>query len=179
MVAGSRRVQKDFGGGYSPFVIGSLLVLFLPLLTFSVLPIIEGLRLSFFDYGPGERVSAFVGLANYYNLMGDRVFRISILNTFKFVALVVPLNLCLSLPLAIGLNSVERAKGTLRAAYFLPTVTSIVAVSIVWIYLYNPFMGLVNVVVEALGFQPRLLVRASMGLPLSQSCGCGETWAIT
>ncbi|WP_406126988.1 sugar ABC transporter permease [Streptomyces canus] len=93
----------------------------------------------------------FVGLENYTALFDDPTFVRAALNTLYFVAVGIPLTMVLSLAVAVALNSgIQRAKGFFRVAYFAPVVTSIVAVAVVWRYLYKPD-GMINSVLSVVG----------------------------
>jgi len=83
------------------------------------------------------------------------VFRKSVSNTFLFTFLILPLNLAITLPLAIIIErSHARVKGFFRAVYFLPTVTSAVAVALIWGAIYNPQAGLLNSMIRTIGLTP-------------------------
>jgi len=113
------------------------------LLSFRVLPILLSVRISFFDWtmaGSGK----FVYLQNYLKVLHDPIFWKSLLNTFWYVLFSVPVMLCLSLFIAILLNQRIRGLGVYRTIYYLPVVTSIVAVSVVWKWIFNPDRGLLN-----------------------------------
>lgn len=85
-----------------------------------------------------------VGLTNYLELLADPRFLRALLNTLYFVGVGVPLTMGLALAIATALNKpLMRLNPALRAAYFLPVVTSIVAVAVVWRYLYRDD-GLIN-----------------------------------
>jgi multiple sugar transport system permease protein len=123
------------------------------LFVFKVLPMLEALRLSFFDWGiAGEK--GFVGFHNYASLVRDPFFWQSLLNTFWYVIFAVPLSIGVSFLVASLLNRGIKALGVFRTIYFLPVVTSIVAVSVVWRWLYDPQRGLFNYIIELLGFGP-------------------------
>ncbi len=123
------------------------------LLVFKVLPIILAFRFSFYEWGiAGEK--GFVGLYNYYVLLQDPLFWRSMLNTFYYVLFTVPLAIIISLFFAILLNKGVKALGTFRTIYYLPVVTSIVAVSVVWKWLYDPSRGLFNYLLELIGMHP-------------------------
>jgi multiple sugar transport system permease protein len=93
-----------------------------------------------------------IGLANYQKLITrDPVFRQAMVNTAYFVAGVVPLDVTASLSLALLLNRPIRAMTLYRAIYFVPVVTSLIAVSIVWQWLYHSEIGLINYGLGALG----------------------------
>jgi ABC-type sugar transport system permease subunit len=101
-----------------------------------------------------------VGIENYIELFTGtgkpaEVFRLAVRNTFLFTALVLPLNLAITLPLAVILESIaERSKTLFRAIYFLPTISSSVAVAIIWEYVYAPGWGLLSLMFKAVGLVP-------------------------
>jgi multiple sugar transport system permease protein len=93
-----------------------------------------------------------VGLQNYTDLLADDSFRQAAFNTAYFVVLGVPLTMGLALAVAVGLNSgITRFKAVFRVGYYLPVVTSIVAVAVVWRFLLEPNSGLVNTVLGYVG----------------------------
>ena len=93
----------------------------------------------------------FVGLKNYFNLLNDPLFWTSIKNTFYFVIAGGPLSVATSLGAALLLNSkLIKYKSIFRLVYFLPVVTTLVAVSIVWRYIYHPRFGLLNYILSIL-----------------------------
>jgi len=86
-----------------------------------------------------------IGFANYQKLLtNDPVFRQVMINTVYFVGGVVPLDIVCSLSLALLLNRPIRAMRLYRAIYFVPVVTSLIAVAIVWQWLYHSEVGLIN-----------------------------------
>jgi len=97
----------------------------------------------------------FVGLANYRTLFGDSVFWESLRNTALFVVIGVPSILVSSLTVAIALNrSQSRFFRALRVFYFFPAITAIVAISLIWGYLYNTQFGLLNYLLSLVGAGP-------------------------
>lgn len=101
---------------------------------------------------------SFTGLENYRYLFTDAIgapeFLRSIRNSF-FYALGVPLNMAFSLCLALLLNQRLRGVSLFRTAYFLPTITSTAAISVVWIWIYHPAdYGLLNSILLKVGFSP-------------------------
>jgi len=120
-----------------------LLPAVLILAAFRVVPILLSVRMSLFDWGmAGPR--QFLGLGNYLAVLKDPVFYKSLLNTGWYVLFEVPTTLFLSLFIALLLNQKIRGLGIYRTIYYLPVVTSIVAVSVVWRWLFNPDRGLLN-----------------------------------
>ncbi len=121
--------------------------------TFKFYPILSAFRLSFYDWGiSGEK--GFVGLENFRALFQDPFFWQSLLNTLWYTVFTVPLSIAFSLFVAALLNRGIKALGLYRTIYFLPVVTSIVAVSVVWKWLYDPQRGLFNYLLMLLHLHP-------------------------
>ncbi|MFI7699517.1 carbohydrate ABC transporter permease [Nonomuraea sp. NPDC049480] len=123
--------------------------------TFGVWPVLSSLSMSVTDITARDIRTPFsvdfVGLAHYTELFGDPTFLRAALNTLYFVAVGIPLTMIIALALAVALNSgIRRAKGFFRVAYFAPVVTSIVAIAVVWRYLYEPD-GMINSVLAVVG----------------------------
>lgn len=136
---------------------------------FTLFPILFAVVMSFFSYTPIRQGSGFLGLGganpfvgfdNYIELFTGsgkpaEVFRLAVKNTFLFTALVLPLNLFITLPLAVILESIgARFKNFFRAIYFLPTISSSVALVIIWSYMYAPGWGLLSIMFKAVGLVP-------------------------
>jgi multiple sugar transport system permease protein len=121
---------------------------------FFFLPVLAALALSFTDfdiYAIGDLSNArFVGGRNYRQLLETPLFWQALRNTFYFALVGGPLSIAVSLSAALLLNAkLVRFKGFFRTVYFVPFVTTLVAVAIVWRYLYHTRYGLLN---YALGF---------------------------
>jgi multiple sugar transport system permease protein len=126
------------------------------LTVFFFLPVIAALLLSLTDfdiYSLGDFSNArYVGFKNYVDLVGDPLFWKALKNTLYFVAVGGPLSVITSLGAALLVNSkTVRFKGLFRSIYFLPVVTTLVAVSIVWRFLYHPRFGMLNYVLSFFG----------------------------
>jgi multiple sugar transport system permease protein len=128
--------------------------------TFFVLPALAAFALSLTDFdlytlaGPGAL--RFIGLHNYGRLAHDPLFWRALANTAYFVLVGGPLSVATSLAAALALNAkVVRWQGFFRTAYFAPVVTTLVAVAIVWRYLYDPRYGLLDAGLSAIGL-PRI-----------------------
>ena len=93
----------------------------------------------------------FVGGANYQRLVTDAEFWRTLKNTLTFLVGYVPLVMCIGLLIAVLLNSAIPFSRAFRVMYFVPVVTSWVAVALVWKWLYNPVYGLVNNALSAIG----------------------------
>ncbi len=126
---------------------------------FFVVPVIGGLLLSLTDfdiYAIGAPETArFVGLQNYRELADNPVFWTALRNTLYFVLVGGPLSILASLVAALQLNAPGvRLRPLFRTVYFAPVVTTLVAVAIVWRYLYHPRYGLINHVLGWFGAGP-------------------------
>jgi multiple sugar transport system permease protein len=127
---------------------------------FFFLPVLAALVLSFTDYdiyALGDAGNArWVGLDNYLRLLRTPLFWTALQNTFYFALVGGPLSIAASLAAALLVNAkLVRFKGFFRTVYFVPFVTTLVAVAIVWRYLYHPQYGLLNYVLGAFGV-PRI-----------------------
>jgi multiple sugar transport system permease protein len=128
------------------FILPSLIFL----LIFVVYPIISAFWLSFHRYTLLEP-PVFNGLTNYQLLLEDSRFRKALVNTFLFALMTVPVGAAFSLFLAVLINQTIRGIVGFRTAYYLPVVTSFVAVSFIWLWIYEPQFGLLNQVLSAVG----------------------------
>lgn len=132
---------------------------------FTVVPMLGSLGLSFlqWDLLGSPR---WVGVANYVDLLADPLFWQVLTQTFGFVVLYVALDLGLALALASALDRQRRGLAWIRAAYFLPVVTSMVAGAILWGWLLDPRVGLCNALLAYVGIGPvRWLSDSRWALP--------------
>ena len=112
---------------------------------FNIYPILKSLAMSFYsDYNFYQDVVYAYGWDNFIQIFNDPNFFLAIKNTFIFVLGVVPLSIMLSLGIALLLHNVQFLSGFFRSIYFLPFVTSTVAISIVWNWIYHSRYGLMN-----------------------------------
>jgi multiple sugar transport system permease protein len=128
---------------------GFLMPALLLLGVFFAVPVVAGLLFSLTDFDiyaiADPSVARFVGLRNYAQVLSDGAFWGALRNTLYFVLVGGPLNVLVSLGAALLLNAkLVRARSLFRTAYFAPVVTTMVAVAIVWRYLYHPRYGLLN-----------------------------------
>ncbi len=125
------------------------------LFVFLLLPALMALYYSFTNYYlllPDQ--TKFIGTENYVRLLEDKLFLRSLGNTFLFVGLVVPLQAITALMLALLVNQKLRGIRWFRAAFIAPVMTSMVVVSILWTFIYNPTNGLANAVLDIVGLGP-------------------------
>lgn len=130
-----------------------ILPAFLFVLVFTFLPVLAafGISLTSWDL-VGEM--KWVGPANYTRLLSDPLARQTLLNTFVYTLVSVPLGIALSLLLAVLLNQKVRGLTFFRTAYYLPVVSSTVAVAVIFTWVLDPTQGLLNRLLGLIGIDP-------------------------
>ena len=126
---------------------------------FFFIPVIAAFVMSFTDfdiYALGNfNTIRFIGFNNYSKLFEDPLFWQSLQNTIYYVVLATPLAIAVSLGAAILLNSkLIKYKGFFRLSYFIPYITTLVAVAIVWRFIYHPKFGILNYFLGLFGVDP-------------------------
>ena len=126
---------------------------------FFVLPTGAALLLSFTDFDvytvADPRRLRLIGFGNYARLLDDPRFWIALRNTAWFVAVAGPASIAVSLAAALAVDAtLLRGRAMFRTIFFLPVVTTLVAVAVVWRYLYHPRYGLLNQLLGAAGIDP-------------------------
>jgi multiple sugar transport system permease protein len=129
------------------------------IVVFFGLPVLAALLLSFTDFDlyalADVRNLRFVGIDNYLEVLDAPLFWKALLNTTYFVVIGVPLSIAVSLGAALLLHSpLARFRGFFRTALFAPVVTTVVAVAVIFRYLFNTRYGLVNYALAHVGIAP-------------------------
>ena len=150
----TRRQKRETLFGYiftGPQIIGYL--------SFVLFPMVFSLVLCFCQWDLSETLT-FVGFKNFEAIFRDTIFWKSIGNTFIYLLIVVPLTLLTSLTLALLTNRKLPFMKFYRAAFFLPMVTSTVAIAMVWTFIYQAEGGIINAFLNSLGVMnaPRWLL---------------------
>ncbi len=129
-------------------------------------PLIYGIIGSFHAWNPLQGTMNFNGLDNYKEIFRSKLFRVALGNTLVFSGSLVILRSILGLVLAAGLFAIKKNINLLRSLYFLPVIMPIVAVSMVWEWVYHPRVGLLNMVLVAFGLAGKnWLMDPSLSLP--------------
>jgi multiple sugar transport system permease protein len=123
------------------------------LVVFIATPIVFAAYLSTHRWDIVVPDTPFVGLANFKEMFSDPTFWNALKNTVVYT-LNVPLGMILALAVALMLNRNLRGLGFLRTLYFLPSVTSFVAIALVWMWIYHPTFGAANFLLNLLGLPP-------------------------
>lgn len=126
----------------SPWLIGFVLL--------NLIPMVYSLYTSFTNWD-GILSPSFTGWSNYKEVFNDSLFYKSMLNTFYFAVVSVPLNLAVALFLAVMINAKHRGAYFFRSLFYLPSVASGVAIYIVWLRLFNSENGYINYFLSKLG----------------------------
>ncbi len=135
---------------------GHLMILpcYIIYLLFVLLPVLMSVWYSFRSYDLFTK-NDFVGLKNYIRLVTDPLFIRSVKNTLYYaVGTIIP-QLGIGLLLAAGLNRRIRGKEVLRLAFYLPYLVSMVSVSMLWLWIYDPATGVLNSLLKSIGMSPR------------------------
>ena len=136
-----------------PYAILFLAPSLLGLTVFTLIPIVASLGLAFTDWNllsPPQ----FVGLQNFRDIFADKVLWISLGNTLKYAAMIVPGSTALALALALFINREFRGIKLIRLFFMIPGVASLVAIAMVWRWIYNDQFGLLNTGLKAIGLSP-------------------------
>jgi multiple sugar transport system permease protein len=120
---------------------------------FNLFPIAVGLGLSVTDWNILAPPN-FIGIQNYVSLVSDQLFWTALVNTLYFAVVSVGLGTVVALGLAVALNQRLRFLSIYRTIFFLPAVTALIAVAMVWRWLYDTEYGLINWVLSLVGIPP-------------------------
>ncbi|MBA2939474.1 sugar ABC transporter permease [Paenibacillus sp. CGMCC 1.16610] len=139
------------------FIYSCLLLPLFFFLSIRIVPILYSFNISFREWDMLSEEKPFVGLQNFVHLFQDEVFIASIRNTLIYVIVGVPAQLLVGLVIALLLQRLKWLKGFFRTLYFIPYVTSVVAVS--WVFRWTLMKnGIVNALLIKLGFEPQLFL---------------------
>jgi multiple sugar transport system permease protein len=123
---------------------------FIGFFIFMAIPIIIGFAISLTDYNGFNQMN-FIGINNYINMFHDEYFRVSLWNNILYSLVTVPGTIIVSLLLALGVNKGIKGSDFFKTMFFLPNITSMVAVGIVWAMIFNPTTGPVNSLLRSIG----------------------------
>jgi len=130
------------------FIAPAMLIFFV----FTLLPVGYAFYLSFTNYDVFTRQD-WIGAANYVDVFQDEFFVRAFWNTATYTVWSIPLSMGIGLGLALLLNQKLRGLGFYRTVYYVPVVTSMVAVAMIWIQLFDPLYGVISNALEAIGLK--------------------------
>lgn len=154
--------QKQAVWGYAFLIIPTIFYL-----SIRFYPTFNSFYISLTDWDIVSANKNLIGLENYKELFTDKVFHKTLINTLKYVIYGLPINLVLSFIVAYNINKLKKGVGIYRTLYFIPYLTSLVAVSWVWRWLYQPVpLGLINNFLSGVGIsQQPFLNSTTQALP--------------
>ena len=129
---------------------------------FLLAPTLLGFWISMHNWHVLAKTHPFIGMANYKAALTDDIFWLALRNTAYFVVLVVPLGNLVSLLMAIGLSQVKHLATVYKVAFYMPVIISITVVAVLWQWLYNTEVGLLNLYLKA-----AIAGLRHLGLPLA------------
>jgi multiple sugar transport system permease protein len=130
------------------FVAPAMIIFFV----FTLLPVAIALYLSFTNYDVFTKMD-WIGAGNYQDVFDDEYFWRALQNTAVYTVVSVPLAMAIGLALAVLLNQKLRGLGLYRTIYYVPVVTSMVAVAMIWLQLFDPLYGVVSSAFDAIGIK--------------------------
>lgn len=124
-------------------------------LVFVVYPLIMSFRMGFYEkYNYYTEVGTGFGLSTFKFVLLDPNFQKALMNTFLIVVVAVPVSMIIALAIALLLNAGIKASKVFQAIYFLPYVTSVIAIGIVWSWLFHSDFGYINQFLGLFGVEP-------------------------
>ena len=119
-----------------------------------IIPIVENFVYSFFNSAIGNPMKSFAGLQNFIELFSDQLFLVSLRNTTYFALFVTLFGVLIAVLVAALLSDNSRSGAFFETVYFLPVITPMVPVAVVWKWIYDPTYGLLNYVLSVFGIDP-------------------------
>lgn len=117
-------------------------------LIFVLYPMLRGVWISFFEWG--NRSFDFVGIENYVKLLKDDVFQQSMINTILLVVITVPIVIAFALFVSTNIyNRSSRVRSFFRGVFYLPAISSVVSITVVWLWIYHPQYGVLNYILQS------------------------------
>lgn len=128
----------------SPWIVGFL--------AFTLYPVLASVYYSFCDYDVLSK-PVWIGMLNYRDMFTDAVFWKSLFNTLYFTAFSLPLGLVLAFAVAVLLNNQVKLRPVFRTCFFLPSLVPLVAVAMLWLWIFNGSFGLLNYALGLIGVE--------------------------
>jgi len=119
-----------------------------------ILPILKNFLFSFFSSSVVKPMEKFIGFSNYRDLFTDSLFLIALRNTTIFAVSVTVFSVLIAIILALLLSGKTKGGALFETLYFIPVITPMVPVAVVWKWIYDPTYGLLNYVLSWVGVKP-------------------------
>ena len=145
---------------------------FIGLLVFTLYPMVNAVINSLYNWNMGGRsAKKFVGLYNYRKLFRNDEIYLILSNTLRYVLYILPFILVFGFLLGVLLQKKSKLNVVFRTLIYTPHVASMVGLSVVWLYIFNPQYGILNAALSAVGLRPLRWINASSRCcRLSSSC---------
>lgn len=132
-----------------------------------IYPVFSSFHIALLEWDIFSKERPFVGLENFKRMLTDKVLIKALGNTFKYILIAMPIGLTLSLSIALMMNAVKKGAGFFRTLYFIPYITSTVAVAAVWKWMFMKSGGLINNLIGVIGIPPQPFMNStSQALPV-------------
>lgn len=155
-------------GQRAAFLLFCLLPTLILFLVFTIYPLSSGLYFSFYEWSGSSANKTFVGFSNYITLFNDPIFPKTILHDYFLVLMKVIGIMVLAIFFAVALTQLRIKEAPFyRVIFFFPNIMSVVVIGILWTFIYNPNLGLINSGLQAVGLEE--WTRPWLG---------SETWAL-
>ena len=159
-------MQKKLFSSKSVIIYTAMGGLILFNIVFFFVPLIWSIVGSFYKWNPLIGTMDFIGLKNYIKVFASPIFKQSLKNTLLYAGVSVVLRTVLGLLFAVSIVSICKGRNVIQSLYFLPVIMPIVAIAIVWKWIYHPRVGLLNFILAAFGFGgASWLSDASLAMP--------------
>lgn len=162
-----RLIMKENMTGYF-FILPAFIIIGI----FFIIPAIQLFGLAYTDYSIMKGSGVFVGLENFIKIFQDEDFLNSLVVTLKLAVFIVPVQTFIALIMAVFVNEKIRGIKLFRTIYFIPAVTSFVAVAIIWKQMYNPSFGLINTILGVFGLGPYQYLSSTSQALISMAITC-------
>jgi multiple sugar transport system permease protein len=147
---------------------------------FLIIPLLASIYVSFTDWDI-MTAPKWIGLANYRELLGNEIMRRAILNTFYFAVVTIPITIALGLMIALSLNRAFFGRTAFRVIYYLPVVISAAATALLWIWIFQSQVGLLNHLLKSVGLPTQAwLVSPRYAMPVIMWTGIWQSlgWSV-
>ena len=135
-----------------------------------IYPVLSSFHISLLEWDIFSANKPFVGLKNFERMLSDKTLHKALINTFKYIIICMPIGLGLSLVIALMMNVIDKGAGFFRTLYFIPYVTSVVAVAAVWKWMFMKSGGLINNILTLAGLPAQPFMNStSQSLPVIAS----------
>jgi len=137
-----------------------ILPLMVPMTLYWIIPALQSLYYSLTNYSV-VMATRWVGLDNFRRMWEDQLFWRSLWNSAYFTFANIPISIALGFTLALAVNAKIRGRNFFRVTFYLPLVTSTIALSMVWLWLFDPTFGLLNALLRVFSLPPQLWLQST------------------